>query len=137
MAVFSVVFISAAVTLYVFGFGDSSLVYANILNLSARIIYALRFTSAYFHYHRCDDILTWKNVMPRKRLLLVSSLSSLAIFLNNSRSNVSGIVAAGGRGALLEFPVIMHIGLGGALALTCMTVWWSSSASVLAKIKRE
>ncbi|EEB87561.1 hypothetical protein MPER_15048, partial [Moniliophthora perniciosa FA553] len=43
MIVFSTIYISSAIALYKQGFGDVSLVYANIINLSARIIYVLIF----------------------------------------------------------------------------------------------
>ncbi|KIK09519.1 hypothetical protein K443DRAFT_644720 [Laccaria amethystina LaAM-08-1] len=45
---FSVVYISTAIFLYSLDIGDASLVYANVINLSARILYCLAFVMQFF-----------------------------------------------------------------------------------------
>jgi oligosaccharide translocation protein RFT1 len=48
MMVFSVIFVFAAYLLNQLGFGDSGLVYANVLNLFLRVVYCLTFARGYF-----------------------------------------------------------------------------------------
>ena len=48
MAVFSVIFVLAAYLLNQLGFGDSGLVYANVLNMFLRVVYCWMFAKRYF-----------------------------------------------------------------------------------------
>lgn len=131
MAGFSTIYISAAITLYALGFGDTSLVYANIINLSARIVYSLYFISSYFRFHQIGNLLTWKKLMPSLQLILFSLLSTFIIQYHAHKRDISSIVDAGGRAALLNIAVMTHVGLGGLLALTCIFTWWISSGRFL------
>ena len=54
MMVFSVVFVFAAYLLNQLGFGDSGLVYANVLNLSLRVVYCWAFARSYFEERGVD-----------------------------------------------------------------------------------
>ncbi|KAF9054290.1 Rft protein-domain-containing protein [Panaeolus papilionaceus] len=49
MVLFSTLYIGSAIVLYRAGFGDASLVYANIINLSARIAYCINFAQSFFN----------------------------------------------------------------------------------------
>ncbi|KAF5371207.1 hypothetical protein D9758_004092 [Tetrapyrgos nigripes] len=74
MILFSLIYITAAVGLYTIGLGDSALVYANIINLSARILYAVRFCDTFFKnmqapYTSGPPILDWKETLPDKAIL--------------------------------------------------------------------
>jgi oligosaccharide translocation protein RFT1 len=136
MAGFSTVYISTAIGLYALGFGDKSLVYANIINLLARIVYALHFTSSYFAFRHAGDLLRWKDMMPTPRLILASMLSSLVIHYYGRKRDIYGIVKAGGRTALLNRSVVTHVVLGCLLALICVTIWWMSSGRFLVPSRR-
>jgi oligosaccharide translocation protein RFT1 len=136
MAGFSTIYISAAITLYALGFGDASLVYANTINLSARIVYSLHFISSYFRFHQTGNILTWKKLMPSLQLILFSLLSTFIIKYHAHKRDISNIVSAGGRIALLNIPVMTHVGLGGLLALVCIFTWWISSGRFLIPARR-
>ena len=137
MASFSLIFIVGAITMYKLGLGDASLVYANILNLSARIAYALHFISSYFQAHSCQDCLKWRSVIPQKRLIVVSVLSLLIVLINSDRSNATDIVRAGGKVAFLQSEVIGHIALGAILCLASVAVWWLSSPKLLPRTKDQ
>jgi oligosaccharide translocation protein RFT1 len=127
MAGFSIIYISTAIGLYAQGLGDTSLVYANIINLSGRIVYALHFILCYFGSRNSGDLLRWKNIVPTPRLIVLSILSVFVIHYHEHKRNIFGIVEAGGRSVLLNITVVTHVGLGGFLALICITVWWMSS----------
>ena len=51
---FSVVFVSAAYLFNQLGFGDSGLVYANVLNLFLRVVYCWTFARRYFRERGVD-----------------------------------------------------------------------------------
>jgi len=131
MAGFSTIYISIAIGLYALGFGDASLVYANIVNLSARIVYSLHFVSSYFKSCKAGDLLRWKDVVPSRSLIASSLVSFLMIHYDERKRKIHMIVNAGGQKALLSVPILMHIGLGGILGLTCVAIWWFSSGRFL------
>lgn len=137
MASFSLVFIVGAISLYSLGFGDASLVYANILNLSARIAYAMSFISTYFHSHDCSEGLIWTRAMPQRRVVIVCILSWLLVFISSSCSNATAIVRAEGKAAFLQSAVITHIALGVVSCLTCIAVWWSSFPTIFRRVKKD
>ena len=140
MIVFSGIYILAAVTLYRLHLGDVSLVYANILNLSARIIYSLYFISSFFSRHGALDVLEWNSVLPRWPLLLMSGLSVAAISTSTGLSSAVELLNDGGTADILSLPVAMHIVLGGFMASACLIVWWMSSGqhlSVPSRAKSE
>lgn len=124
MASFSVIYVSTAIVLYSFGIGDASLVYANILNLTLRIVYCAHFTSAFFT--KCDarEVLRWSNILPRWPVLLVAVGSILALRVSEQALGALSVIEKGGLRALVEAPVVLHIGLGGSLALICLGTWW-------------
>jgi len=136
MAGFSIVYISTAIGLYVLGFGDKSLVYANIINLLARIVYALHFTSSYFKSRHAGDFLRWKDTVPTPRLILASLLSSFVIHYHGRKRDISGIVKASGRTVLLDISVVLHVVLGCLSALICVGIWWISSGRFLVPSRR-
>ena len=131
MAGFSIIYISTAIGLYVQGFGDTSLVYANIINLSGRIVYALHFISSYFRSHHAGNLLRWKDMIPSLRLIFLAVLSSFVIHFHGRKRDILRTVKAGGITALLDISVVTHVGLGGFLALICITIWWMSSGRFL------
>jgi oligosaccharide translocation protein RFT1 len=126
MTIFSMIYISAALILYSFHLGDVSLVYANIINLSARISYSLYFISTWFGSRGVGDLLRWRDVVPRWEIVLVSASSAALIWYSDRRVEIIG---KGERLAL--YPSVGHIALGAALALACLGTWWTCSGRFL------
>ncbi|KAH9477026.1 Oligosaccharide translocation protein RFT1 [Psilocybe cubensis] len=113
MVAFSFLYILSAITLYRTGFGDTALVYANILNLSARIVYTLRFASRFFDAQESASIaaskstptskydtpsvtpspssqtqaqlFNWRTTLPPLSLLTVLAISAVVIRLSARR----------------------------------------------------
>jgi oligosaccharide translocation protein RFT1 len=138
---FSAIYITAALLLYRAGLGDASLVYANIVNLSARIVYCLRFTIRFFFLSSSSvstatstPLFTWRSVLPSSSLCLASAVSAVLVWASERRLGALGIAAQHGRGALLHPRVIAHVGVGGVLALGCLAVWWRTSGRYLGAI---
>jgi len=75
MMVFSVGFIATAVAFNSAGFGDSGLVYANTLNLCARVVYCWAFIKTYFSSK--GGKIDWKEATPPKGVLGVFALSAV------------------------------------------------------------
>jgi Rft protein len=140
MAGFSVIYISAAVMLYALQLGDASLVYANILNLSVRIIYSAHFISSFFSNHSALDVLTWNRALPRWPVIITCSLSAGFIWTSARQLEVLEVVGEGGRTRLLSLPVVIHVMLGGVMGLGCLIAWWMSSGrylSIPSRMKSE
>lgn len=127
MAVFSCTFIVTAVVLYGLEYGDISLVYANIINLTMRIAYSLSFIHSYFGARQAGDLLQWAVIIPKRRLIASLLLSYLIITYHEQNRSISSLVKLDGRYSLLSVPVVTHVMLGGALGLMCLTIWWLSS----------
>ncbi|KAJ7611578.1 Rft protein-domain-containing protein [Roridomyces roridus] len=126
MAVFSVIYIGAAVQLYNMQLGDPSLVYANIINLSARIAYAVYFVSIYFTNNNARASLTWSQALPHWKLTLACLISWAVVGQSERRLDVLGTVVRAGAGfsVLLNKNVLLHVGLGGVMGCVCLATWW-------------
>ncbi|THV08144.1 Rft-1-domain-containing protein [Dendrothele bispora CBS 962.96] len=132
MVLFSVVYITTAVMFYAFGLGDTSLVYANIVNLSARILYVLGFCSTFFktmqaRYHLNTSILDWKEAVPSITVLVALLLSGLIVRMNEAWAGATELLKKNGRSMVFSLPVLQHVGLGGGLAVLCVAIWWKTS----------
>ncbi|KAK7033588.1 Oligosaccharide translocation protein rft1 [Paramarasmius palmivorus] len=125
MILFSVIYISSAVGLYRRGFGDVSLVYANIINLSARIAYVLLFARSYF------PNASWKNMFPPISMAAAVLLSADVVMLSEAKLQPLDILREKGKVGVLSGAVLMHIGLGGFLALFCVGLWWRGSRELI------
>ncbi|KAK7035777.1 Rft protein-domain-containing protein [Favolaschia claudopus] len=126
MGAFSVVYIGAAIQLYGLQFGDTSLVFANIINLSARIAFAVYFISAYFTRNNAHSHLRWRTTLPGWRHCLVSVGAGILVRLSERRLDISRTVARAGSGisVLRNKNVLMHIAVGGVLGIACLATWW-------------
>jgi len=129
MVFFSAIYIIAAVGLYATGLGDVSLVYANIVNLSARIFYVLAFCSSFFktmqaRYALHESMLNWKEVLPSKTISVAFLVSGLTVYVSETWMGATELLKRDGRGMLFSFPVLVHIALGGGLAVVCAGIWW-------------
>ena len=121
MGAFSVLYITAAITLFKLDFGDPSLVYANILNLSVRIMYSIHFVTSFYERRKARHALRWTTIIPPWPLVLSASVSWIAIKLYEARF---GIIPASRASTI---PVLIHVGIGASMAFTCFGIWWMSS----------
>jgi oligosaccharide translocation protein RFT1 len=133
MGIFSVIYICAALLMYRLQFGDAALVYANIINLFARIVFSLHFVTAYFSMHGASDLLEWSVVRPNRRHLLLVILSALLIWLSQRNCDMH----TGGTGVAFSVPVLLHVCLGGVLASICISTWWVCCGRALVPIKSD
>ncbi|KAL0957135.1 hypothetical protein HGRIS_003227 [Hohenbuehelia grisea] len=131
MMLFSAMFISTAIALYQIGYGDVSLVYANIVGLSMQILYVALFASNYLHRQTetltstsstRPRLLTRHNILPDARLLLTCATAQGIVTYSPRRRRIAQRVAAVMLGQqskmyLLSQPVVVHVGLGGVLGL--------------------
>jgi len=131
MVAFSIIYILAAICLYRLGLGDTSLVYANILNLSARIAYCLHFISTYFINQRSQYTFRRLNAFPSWTLCITCTLSTVLLHLSKKQLDAERLAAELGRAAILNKFVLLHVGIGGALTITCLGAWWKSSGRYL------
>jgi oligosaccharide translocation protein RFT1 len=133
MAAFSVIYVSLAVLLYRMEMGDAALVYANILNLSARIIYALQFIASFFRQH--NHSLSWSTLSPSLSLVCACIVSAVLIRMHQSSSAINAMVQE--RTDILKIPALLHLSLGATFGLVCAGTWWLSSGRHTMKIKRD
>jgi len=126
MAAFSVIYMGAAIQLYRWQFGDASLVFANIINLSARIAYGVHFVSAFFSKNSARSFLSWRSALPGWRLYLACGVSLTVVRWSERRLNVFGSVARAGAGfsVLMNKNVLVHVAIGGIFGLVCLGTWW-------------
>lgn len=76
---FSVGFVGAAVAFTQgLGLGDTGLVWANILNLFFRALYAWKFARAFFQKRESGDLVHWHKAIPPTKVLVVFAVSALA-----------------------------------------------------------
>lgn len=128
---FSVVFILSAIGFYTSGFGDVSLVYANIINLAVRIIYAAQYTSTFFNRHKTAH--RWNASMPTWQFLLAAVICYLAISTTSIHRQAIILLQTEGRGAILSTVVISHVAQGVGMGLCCVATWWLTSGRYLVK----
>jgi oligosaccharide translocation protein RFT1 len=126
MAAFSVIYIGAAIQLYGWHLGDTSLVFANIINLSARIAYAVHFVSAFFSTNSARSVLSWGSALPGWRLCLACCVSWAVVRQSQKRLDVPGTIVRAGAGisVLMKKNILVHVGTGGVLGLVCLATWW-------------
>jgi oligosaccharide translocation protein RFT1 len=131
MTLFSVIYICSALTMYQLNFGDAALVYANIINLMARIMYSLSFVTIYFNLHKAGVLVRWENVLPSRKFLSLVGLSAVLVRCSDRYLGASDIVTRQGRAAISSPYVLFHIVIGGALGLACALTWWMTFGRLL------
>lgn len=134
---FSVVYISTAIFLYSLDIGDASLVYANVINLSARIIYCLAFVVQFFAKSSPPQSFRWTQAIPSWKLLAVFGLSATLIRISENFLGVIQIVEREGRFALFKTPILTHVALGATLTIVCILAWWVSVGRFLSLPGRD
>lgn len=128
---FSVIFIVSAVGFYASGFGDVSLVYANIINLAARIIYAAQYASTFFNKNKTTH--RWKASMPTWQFLLAAVLSYLVISMTKIHHQAVVLLQTKGREAILSAIVMSYLVQGAGMGLCCVVTWWLTSGRYLVR----
>jgi oligosaccharide translocation protein RFT1 len=132
MVAFTMIYIFATISLYRLGLGDTSLVYANILNLSARTSYCLHFVSTYFANQRSQNYaFHCLDALPSWTLCITCTLSAVLSHLSKKQFDAERLAVELGRSAILNKSVLLHIGIGVALSITCLWAWWRSSGRYL------
>ncbi|KAM6504019.1 Rft-1 domain containing protein [Amanita muscaria] len=120
MACFSALYTAITVAFYRFtSLGDTSLVYANIINLAARIGYCVHFTNMYYSKFRHRHLLSWSETLPPRSFALATLLSGVLL-----RTLVDVPVSSTGLALLLRKDVISSIVCGSLLAIACAGLWW-------------
>ena len=127
---FSAIYIGSAIAFYTLRMGDASLVYANIVNLSARIVYSLRYATNFFNEPN-SAVFRRRDTLPSRGLCVVSALSAVVIQLSQRRLGADKITSQLGKRALLDPSVLLHVGVCGSLALVCLGTWWRTSGRYL------
>ncbi|KAH7889871.1 Rft protein-domain-containing protein [Phlebopus sp. FC_14] len=130
---FSALYILSAISMYRLGFGDTSLVYANMINLSARIWYTATFILRYFKQRTKLTPFGLADLAPSWKFLVVLCFSYVAVSLNEARQRPLEHVQSLGRKALFSVPVLAHIGLGLGMALVCAATWWMITGKQLVR----
>ncbi|KAF9228617.1 Rft-1-domain-containing protein [Gyrodon lividus] len=133
---FSAIYILSATALYNLGFGDTSLVYANIVNLTARIWYTAFFVLAYFEKRAKFPPFRPTNLSPNWKFLVIVGLSYGVILYNEARQHLLEHVQLLGRRALLSILVVFHVALGGGMGLVCVGIWWMTEGKQLVARER-
>ncbi|KAF8136134.1 Rft protein-domain-containing protein [Boletus edulis] len=136
MLAFSVIYVLSATALYNIGFSDTSLVYANIANLTARIWYTATFVVIYFGKRMKSHQLILVNVVPGWKFSGMVALSFLAISRNKARQHVAEEVERLGRRALFSTLVLGHVAFGAGLGLVCVGLWWITEGKRLVARER-
>ena len=93
MVAFSIIYILATICFYRLGLGDTSLVYANILNLSARITYCLHFISTYFAIQRSQHAFRCLDALPSWNLCIACTLSAVLSYLSKKQYDAEYLAA--------------------------------------------
>ncbi|KAI6036804.1 Rft protein-domain-containing protein [Pisolithus microcarpus] len=132
---YSGLYILAAISFHELGLGDASLVYANIVNLSARILFTMAFTFRYFKKHTNSVPFGVPDIFPGWRFLGIVVVSYAVISVNEKKQH---IVELSRSQALFSVPVLLHILMGGSMGLACVAVWWLTiGRRVVAKLKAK
>ncbi|KAF8692334.1 hypothetical protein AX14_002578 [Amanita brunnescens Koide BX004] len=122
MAFFSALYITTAVSFYKLALlGDASLVYANIVNLTARIAYCMHFANTYYSSCRSRHLVSWRKAIPRVPFLLSIVSSWTLVYLDTRAMTLPSTER--GISLLFRMDLIMHICYGAVLALACIGVW--------------
>lgn len=115
MLVFSGIFVAAAVTLSKgLSLGDSGLVWANVLNLCLRALYAWSFVRGYFAEKGEKDLMSVWRCVPPAGVLFAFGLSAVVTRATGASYQNAPLTIVGQFG---------HIVIGVACVLACVLTW--------------
>lgn len=130
MAVFSVIYTGSAALAYRVGLGDSSLVYANMLNLGVRIVYTAVWISGYFKRKGQPDTFRWRVVFLSAGSWLLLAMSGLIIRLQRTMVVEKAVVRRGYE-ALISRETVAHVAVGGLLGVVAL---WQTTRSARTRV---
>ena len=130
MAFFSVTYITATIALYRYtGLGDAAVVYANALNLGARIIYCSSFLSSYVarsqkgtKEEKTPSI--WHHTLPKLPVLITFAISAAITRVTAKKLDIRSYTNSSGLRTLFQKPCLIHLGVGATCGLCCLVVWY-------------
>jgi len=131
MIVFSITYVLSAIVFYRRNLGDASLVYANIINLCARIVYCLIFIKRYFKKSPTFVRLRFRDALPSWQLWTACGFSAVLVHASEQRLKANAMALQLGRRALMGYSVLLHLVVGISLALICLATWWKTSGQKL------
>ncbi|TDL29647.1 Rft-1-domain-containing protein [Rickenella mellea] len=131
MTAFSLLYLVATVVLYkAAGIGDSALVYANMVNLSARIIYCVRVVDVYFKRHIPQNkseggssTTPWKDCIPPYPVLTYFAVAWSVTRASNQIFKVEHVVGTLGKRGLLSSAIVAHCAVGAVAGILGLVVW--------------
>jgi oligosaccharide translocation protein RFT1 len=131
MALFSMIFVVVTGGFYSFGFQDLSLIYANIVNLSVRIVYASVFVASYFTTRGARDVLRWRKMAVSTSTCLAIAATAIISRYTVRNSDVQRVLKTGRGFAILNSAVLSHVTIDAVLGLLCLGMWWRQSGRYL------
>jgi oligosaccharide translocation protein RFT1 len=122
MAGFSLIFVFATAIFYRLGFQDVSLIYANMINLASRIIYASHFIKGFFKDRQAVYFVRWSSSFPNITFFALPLLSRAILHLSRPKS-IEGRVRIT-LTDLMKMDVLLYILVAVSLASACAGLWW-------------
>ncbi|KAF9489875.1 Rft-1-domain-containing protein [Pleurotus eryngii] len=149
MFTFSILYLSSALVFYsYFQLGDASLIYANIVNLLARISFCLFFVQSFFRGQYQAIVSQGAASATRKPIrsypftfkpwewvphprVITSCVLSYAILSSKALVPPPITTSSSPMQYLLSKVMVRYIGVGGVLGLGCVYVWWITTGKLL------
>lgn len=127
MAGASVAYILLTIALYqVGGLGDTSVIYANIINLTARIIYCVVFIGSYVQrisQGKISNFLSTDEILPPKSALAAFLAAALVTHASFSALGIVERIKGVGKAVIWDRACQLHVGVGAMSGLVIVSVW--------------
>ena len=127
MAGASIAYILLTIALYkLTSLGDTSVIYANIINLSARILYCSRYISSYVHRlskGKIDNFLSSAEILPPRIALAMFLISGLITHASFAALSIEDRTRGAGKAVILDRTCQIHVGVGVACGLMIIGAW--------------
>jgi hypothetical protein len=130
MAAFSAIFVLATGLFYKSGLEDASLIYANVVNLVSRILFAAHFISQYYRQHGNGSLFVWSSVPPRWPFIALVGLSGF-VLRASAAIKMDDLKQGRGFDTTSYIAVLRHFATGACLAMVCIAVWWVQTGRYL------
>lgn len=126
MAGASAAYLALAISLYRFGgLSDSAIVYANIANLTARIIYCSSFIRRLTDrtIRNTGNFLMWRNTIPATPVIVACLVAGLVTRFSEKFLEIGSLVADGGRSAIATKAGSTHLLIGIFSGIFTLVIW--------------
>lgn len=127
MAGASIAYIVLTIALYqVGGLGDTSVIYANIINLTARIIYCTLFIKSYVRSKsqgKVTNFLSSAEVLPPRSALAAFLAAGLATHASFTIFNIVERTKGVGKAVIWDRACQVHVGVGVVSGLVVVAAW--------------